>query len=57
MIRGDQSYVAKVNEEVSKLKEQAAEARAKFNQKVNQDQMDQVAQRVNEYAQALAFVN
>ncbi|MCK5229863.1 MAG: methyl-accepting chemotaxis protein, partial [Desulfobulbaceae bacterium] len=55
IIRGDDVYITKVEEMVTKLKKQAEETKAKFNQKINKDQMDQVLSQVNGYH--TAFLN
>ena len=52
IIRGDDTYIKKVEEDVQKLVEQATETKNKFNQKINKDQMDQVIEKVKAYSKA-----
>ncbi len=52
IIRGDESYVGKVQESVTELKKQVAATKDKFDQKINKDQMDKVLQGVAEYEAA-----
>ncbi len=52
IIRGDESYVGKVQESVAELKKQAAATKDKFDQKINKDQMDTAIQKVDEYEAA-----
>ena len=52
IIRKDHSYVEKVKEDVDILKKQASELRTKFNQRVNQVQMDDAIKKVEAYAAA-----
>ena len=50
IIRGDESYVARVEDMVSELKKQAEETKSKFKQKTNKDEMDHVISQVDEYS-------
>ena len=52
IIRGKDEYIAKVDEELAALNKQVEETKAKFNDKVNQDQMDAVAKEVGQYKAA-----
>ncbi|WP_231117088.1 HAMP domain-containing methyl-accepting chemotaxis protein [Pseudodesulfovibrio alkaliphilus] len=52
IIRGDQVYIDRVHSIVGSLVSQAKEARLKFENPVNQAQMDEVVSSVNEYGQA-----
>jgi methyl-accepting chemotaxis protein len=52
MIRGGQEYVDKVYTQVEAMKKQATDSKAKFEQLVNQQQMDDVYKAVGEYETA-----
>jgi methyl-accepting chemotaxis protein len=52
IIRGDDTYIKKVEEDVKNLVEQATGTKNKFDQKTNKDQMDQVIEKVNAYSMA-----
>lgn len=52
IIRKDKSYIKKVQEDVEKLTNQTKEIKAKFKQKVNKEQMDNISKKVMEYAGA-----
>jgi methyl-accepting chemotaxis protein len=52
IIRRDESYVVQVHEGVDEIIKQARETKDKFNQKINQDQMDAVIADVSEYVKA-----
>ncbi len=52
IIRNDDVYVTKVEENVKQFIDQANETRDKFDQKVNKDQMNQVVDKVTDYSNA-----
>ncbi|MCP4118857.1 MAG: chemotaxis protein [Desulfobacteraceae bacterium] len=52
IIRDEDSYAAKVKEDVARLIRQANETTGKFNQQLNKDKMAQVIEKVNDYARA-----
>ena len=52
IIRGDNASVTKVNEIVESILAQADETKAKFAQKINRDQMDQIKAHTGEYRKA-----
>ncbi|MCD4676235.1 MAG: methyl-accepting chemotaxis protein [Desulfobacula sp.] len=52
IIREDDVYIKKVEENIKKLVAQATETKNKFNQKINKDQMDQVLEKTNAYSKA-----
>ena len=58
IIRGDDIYITKVKDLTSEIKKLAEETKARFDQKTNKDQMDQVLSQINGYHTAfLDFVN
>ncbi|CCK79079.1 methyl-accepting chemotaxis protein [Desulfobacula toluolica] len=52
IIRGDHSYIKKVEEDIEKLVEQAIKTKNKFDQAINKDQMDQVIEKATAYSNA-----
>ncbi|SDU60044.1 methyl-accepting chemotaxis protein [Desulfobacula phenolica] len=50
IIRGDHSYIKKVEEDMEKLVEQATKTKNKFDQAINKDQMDQVIEKATAYS-------
>lgn len=52
IIRGDDTYIKKVEENVKNLIKQAMGTKNKFDQKTNKDQMDQAIDKVNGYSMA-----
>jgi len=52
VIRGEDAYIKKVESNVAKILEQATLTKGKFKEKINQDQMDQVIEKVNAYFKA-----
>ena len=52
IIRGENEYIEKVDETIAGLVNQVEETKGKFDQKVNKEQMDQVAAKVTEYKEA-----
>ncbi|MCD4730893.1 MAG: methyl-accepting chemotaxis protein, partial [Bacteroidales bacterium] len=52
IIRGDDAYAKKVDEDVKKIISQCMATKEKFNQKLNKDQMDLVIAKVKEYQKA-----
>ena len=49
MLRKDKSYIEKAAEQAKIVKKQIAETKAKFNQKINKDKMDQILNAINVY--------
>ncbi|MEW6291229.1 MAG: methyl-accepting chemotaxis protein [Thermodesulfobacteriota bacterium] len=58
ILRGDATYIDKVHEQLEKIRKEAAEAKGRFRQKINQDQMERVIGEVEDYGKAFdAYVD
>lgn len=58
ILRGDAAYIDKVHEQLEKIRKEAAEAKGRFRQKINQDQMERVIGEVEDYGKAFdAYVD